>query len=67
VWPAYEERSFEAFRAYYEYVPKGKWSVEYTVRLNQPGAFQLPTTRVEALYFPEMMGEIPNPVFEIDP
>jgi len=22
VWPAYEERSFEAFRAYYEYVPK---------------------------------------------
>jgi len=65
VWPAYEERSFEAFRAYYEYVPKGKWSVEYTVRLNQPGAFQLPTTRVEALYFPEMMGEIPNEPMEV--
>jgi len=42
VWPAYEERSFEAFRVYYEYVPKGTWSVEYTVRLNQSGAFQLP-------------------------
>jgi uncharacterized protein YfaS (alpha-2-macroglobulin family) len=67
VWPAYEERSFEAFRAYYEYVPKGKWSVEYTVRLNQSGAFQLPPTRVEALYFPEMMGEIPNQVFEVQP
>ena len=67
VWPAYEERSFEAFRAYYEYVPKGKWSVEYTVRLNQPGAFQLPTTRVEALYFPEMMGEIPNEPMEVQP
>jgi hypothetical protein len=64
-WPAYEERSFEAFRAYYEYVPKGKWSVEYTVRLNQSGAFQLPSTRVEALYFPEMMGEIPNQPFEV--
>jgi hypothetical protein len=64
-WPAYEERSFEAFRAYYEYVPKGKWSVEYTVRLNQSGEFQLPATRVEALYFPEMMGEIPNQAFEV--
>ena len=61
VWPAYEERSFEAFRAYYEYVPKGEWTVEYTVRLNQSGLFQLPTTRVEALYFPEMFGEIPEP------
>jgi uncharacterized protein YfaS (alpha-2-macroglobulin family) len=67
VWPAYEERSFEAFRAYYEYVPKGKWMVEYTVRLNQNGTFQLPTTRVEALYFPEMFGEIPNKTVEVKP
>jgi uncharacterized protein YfaS (alpha-2-macroglobulin family) len=67
VWPAYEERSFEAFRAYYEYVPKGKWAVEYTIRLNQSGFFQMPTTRVEALYFPEMLGENPNKVVEVMP
>jgi hypothetical protein len=67
VWPAYEERSFEAFRAYYEYVPKGQWVVEYTLRLNQDGLFQLPTTRVEALYFPEMFGEIPNKTVEVKP
>jgi len=67
VWPAYEERSFEAFRAYYRYVPKGKWTVEYTLRLNQSGAFQLPTTRTESLYFPEMFGEIPNRIFEVQP
>jgi uncharacterized protein YfaS (alpha-2-macroglobulin family) len=67
VWPAFEERSFEAFRAYYEFVPKGKWTVEYTVRLNQSGVFQLPTTRVEALYFPEMFGEIPNKTMEVKP
>jgi hypothetical protein len=67
VWPAYEERSFEAFRAYYEYVPKGKWTVEYTIRLNQSGVFHLPTTRVEALYFPEMFGEIPNKTVEVRP
>jgi len=60
VWPAFEERSFEAFRAYYEYVPKGGWSVEYTVRLNSSGMFHLPATRVEAMYFPEMLGERPN-------
>ena len=67
VWPAFEERSFEAFRAYYEYVPKGNWSVEYTVRLNSSGTFQLPATRVEAMYFPEMFGEIPNQVLDVQP
>ena len=65
VWPAYEERRFDAFRAYYEYVPKGQWSFEYTVRLNNPGKFALPSTRVEALYAPEMFGELPNGVWEI--
>jgi hypothetical protein len=67
VWPAYEERSFEAFRGYYEYVPKGQWVVEYTLRLNQDGVFELPATRVEALYYPEMFGEIPNQTVEVKP
>jgi uncharacterized protein YfaS (alpha-2-macroglobulin family) len=67
VWPAFEERAFEAFRAYYEYVPKGSFVVEYTIRLNQSGRFQLPTTRVEALYAPEMFGELPNAPLEVQP
>jgi hypothetical protein len=66
VWPAFEERTFEAFRAYYEYVPKGKWRVEYTVRLNASGTFQLPATRVEAMYFPEMLGEWPNAAVTVE-
>ena len=65
VWPAFEERSSEAFRAYYEYVPKGEWTVEYTVRLNSEGLFALPTTRVEAMYSPEMFGETPNEAMRI--
>jgi alpha-2-macroglobulin len=59
-WAAFEERSFESFRAYYEYVPKGKFTLEYTVRLNNVGEFAMPPTRVEAMYAPEMFGESPN-------
>jgi uncharacterized protein YfaS (alpha-2-macroglobulin family) len=65
VWPAFEERTFEAYRAYYQFVPKGKWSVEYTVRLNNPGQFTLPPTRVEAMYSPEMFGASPNAAFNV--
>jgi uncharacterized protein YfaS (alpha-2-macroglobulin family) len=59
-WPAFEERRFEGFRAYYRLVPKGRFTVEYTVRFDNPGRFELPPTRVEALYAPEMFGELPN-------
>jgi hypothetical protein len=64
-WETYRERSFEALRVYYEYVPKGKWTIEYTLRLNNSGTFYLPETRVEALYSPEMFGEIPNRKMEV--
>lgn len=59
-WPIFEERSFEAFRAYYDHLPKGTAKLEYTVRLNNAGSFQLPPTRIEAVYAPEMFGETPN-------
>ncbi len=59
-WAAFEERSFESFRSYYEYLPKGVVKMEYTVRLNNVGAFSLPPSRVEAMYAPEMFGEAPN-------
>jgi uncharacterized protein YfaS (alpha-2-macroglobulin family) len=59
-WPAYEERSFEFFRGYFEYVPKGVFKLEYTLRLNNVGDFALPPTRAEAMYAPEMFGETPN-------
>ena len=65
--PAFEERSFEAFRSYYEYLPRGKHVIEYTVRLNNPGTFALPPTRVEAMYAPESFGESPNAAVEVAP
>ncbi len=65
VWPAFTERAFDSYRNYFAFVPKGKWTVEYTVRLNNEGIFLLPPTRVEALYAPEMFGEIPNAPVEV--
>ena len=59
-WAAFEERSFEAFRSYYEYLPKGVVKMEYTMRLNNVGSFSLPPSRAEAMYAPEMFGEMPN-------
>ena len=64
-WPVFTERSFTAYRAYYEYVAKGPWTLEYTIRLNTGGSFELPETRVEALYAPEMFGESPNGKMEV--
>jgi hypothetical protein len=63
--PDFEERSFEAYRAYYEYLPQGSHTVEYTIRLNQSGRFHMPPTRIEALYAPEMFGELPNALITV--
>lgn len=66
-WETYRERAFEGLRAYFEYVPKGTWTVEYVLRLNNAGNFLLPETRVEALYAPEMFGVLPNKVVVVNP
>lgn len=66
-WPAWQERLFDTYRAYYEYVPRGRFKLEYTIRLNSDGQFQMPPTRVEAMYAPEMFGEAPNALFKVVP
>ena len=67
VWPAYQERALDAFRSYYEWLPRGKHTLEYTLRLNTAGRFALPPTRVEAMYAPETFGELPNSAIEVQP
>jgi uncharacterized protein YfaS (alpha-2-macroglobulin family) len=66
-WLAFDERRFDSYRAYYQFVPKGQWTLDYTVRLNNPGTFLLPATRVEAMYAPEMLGESPNAAVVVKP
>jgi uncharacterized protein YfaS (alpha-2-macroglobulin family) len=64
---AFEERAFDSARAYYPYVRKGRWVWEHTIRFNQSGRFEMPPTRVEALYAPEVFGELPNQPIEVKP
>ena len=66
-WPAFEERAATAFRSYFEFMPRGRHVVEYTLRLNHAGRFGLPPTRAEAMYAPESHGEQPNGVWEVAP
>jgi hypothetical protein len=63
--PDFVERSFSGWRAYYSYVPSGRFVVTYAIRQNQTGTFELPPTRVAALYAPALFGETPNAPFEV--
>ncbi|MFL6856478.1 MAG: alpha-2-macroglobulin family protein, partial [Allosphingosinicella sp.] len=66
-WPSYIERSHGVWRAYYGWLPSGRTSVEYVVRINTTGRFQLPPTHVEAMYSPEIRASLPNPVLDVAP
>ena len=63
--PTFAEAGQEWNRVYYDFVPAGKWAVEYTVRFNSSGTFLLPPSRVEAMYVPELYAERANPVLTI--
>jgi uncharacterized protein YfaS (alpha-2-macroglobulin family) len=64
-WPSYVERGNDSWRAYFEWAPQGRFTVEYVVRLNGTGQFNLPPTRVEAMYSPEIRGQLPNGAFAV--
>lgn len=60
VQPSYVERGNDAWRGYFEWVPRGRLVTEYAVRLNGIGTFSLPPTRVEAMYSPDIRAQVPN-------
>ena len=66
-WLAFEERALEAYRAYFEWLPRGRHVVQYTMRLNSAGRMVSPGARVEAMYAPETFGERPGEVIEVQP
>lgn len=66
--PSYVERAGDSYRAYYQRVSAShSWSTSYLVRLNNAGTFSFPSTRVEAMYAPEIFAESPNLALEVRP
>lgn len=65
--PTFIEREAASVHAYYERLAAGRQVFEYVIRLNQPGEFRLPPSRVEAMYAPDVYGETPNAVFSVKP
>ena len=65
VSPSYVERGRDAWRGYFAWVPRGRFTVSYVVRLNGVGRFSLPPTRVEAMYSPEIRAALPNRGVEV--
>jgi hypothetical protein len=63
--PAYVERAGSSWRGYYSWVPAGRFVTSYTVRLNNPGRYSLPPSRVEAMYSPAIRAQVPNAAVEI--
>ncbi|ODP38155.1 alpha-2-macroglobulin family protein [Sphingomonas turrisvirgatae] len=58
--PSYVERGRDAWRGYFAWLPRGTHVVSYTMRLNAAGRLQLPPSRVEAMYSPEIRAAVPN-------
>lgn len=63
---AWEERTSVYYRAFFAWLPKGSTHLSYTVRLGQSGFFQLPPTRIEAMYLPNMFGEYPRSSMRVE-
>lgn len=59
------ERKSELIRFYQEWFEQGEQKVEYTVRFNQVGEYQLPATRVEAMYSPDVFAELPEGKWQV--
>jgi alpha-2-macroglobulin len=67
IQPSYVERGQDAWRGYFLWVPRGRFTVEYAVRLNAAGRFQMPPTRVQAMYSPEIRAALPNRLVSVFP
>ena len=65
--PTYVERQFDAFRAYYAFAPAGELMLEYTVRLNTEGQFNMPASRAQVMYNPDIHAEWPNAPVRVGP
>ncbi|WP_186728886.1 alpha-2-macroglobulin family protein [Sphingomonas panacisoli] len=65
VQPSWIERRNDSWRGYFGWVPRGSFTIAYVMRLNAPGTYNLPSSRVEAMYSPSINAQLPNAAFTI--
>lgn len=62
---SYVEKTFQGATAYFDSLAPGTHRFRYRFQLNTAGRFQLPPTRIEAMYAPEVFAVIPNAPWEV--
>lgn len=59
-WATSVERKEDLIRFYFSWFESQGETVEYTIRFNQVGKYNLPVTRVESMYSPDLFAELPE-------
>jgi uncharacterized protein YfaS (alpha-2-macroglobulin family) len=54
------ERKEELVRFYYDWFSGETQMISYKIRFNQAGTYQLPASRIEAMYSPDIYSELPE-------
>ena len=54
------ERKEDLVRFYYQWLSANTETISYKVRFNQAGTYQLPASRIEAMYSPDIYAELPE-------
>lgn len=67
-WNPFKHREFYDDRALFfaDYLPAGIHTVSYLVRATRYGSFQLPSTRAEGMYEPEVFGQTSSKIFKVE-
>jgi len=66
-YPDFQELASDSYRATYGSLAPDEFTVVYQLRLGNTGTFQIPSTRIEALYSPENFAEFPGQVWMVEP
>lgn len=63
-WSTAIEKKEHLIRYYFSWFV-GDETIEYTLRFNQAGTYQLPASRVEAMYSPDLFAELPESSWQV--
>lgn len=66
-YPDFQELAADSYRATFTSIAPDLFKVSYQIRLGNVGTFNLPSSRIEAIYQPENFAELPGTVWKVEP